>query len=239
MRNITRVLPVSWGTLVALLSAYLLTRQFVVLILIHRTFHACAHSRLDSSGVSSGVGFGVGAGAVVSCVVSSGAVDDDACMDGSVSDVIHTGSNSVIQGFSEYPDSSCARLNALQNSRMEHGHHVRGGLKRPSTGSLCKVRLSAGKKRALSKQQPVKVHDETWAGLLMNQGPRISRVVEIIPGCAVTVACPSCPDNSPVSPGPGRVIRNMSGWSQLERTDRSGVWLFRGPLQRGESFFFP
>ena len=53
------------------------------------------------------------------------------------------------------------------------------------------------------------MHDEMWAGLLKNQGPRISRVEEIIPGCAVTVACPPCPDNSPVSPGPGRVIRNM------------------------------
>ena len=120
----------------------------------HHPIHACAHSRLDSCGVGSGVGFGIGAGAVVSCVVSSGAVDDvdDPCTDGSVSDLIHTGSNSVIQGFSEYHDSSCVRLNALQNSRMERGHHVRGGIKRPSTGSL-----SAGHKRALSQQQPVKV----------------------------------------------------------------------------------
>ena len=70
----------------------------------------------------------------------------------------------------------------------------------------------------------------------MNQGLRISQEVDIIPGCAVSVACPSCPDNSPVSPGPGRVIRNMLGWSQLEKTDRSGVWLFRGALQ-GENLF--
>ena len=75
-----------------------------------------------------------------------------------------------------------------------------------------------------------------WAGLLKNQGPRISRVEEIIPGCAVKVACPSCPDYSPVSLGPGRVIRNMLGWSQLEKTVRSGVWLFRGALQ-GENLF--
>ena len=65
----------------------------------------------------------------------------------------------------------------------------------------------------------------------MNQGPRIYRVVEIIPVCAVAVACPSCPDNSRVLPAPGRVIRNMLGWSQLEKADRSGVWLFRGALQ--------
>ena len=64
----------------------------------------------------------------------------------------------------------------------------------------------------------------------------ISREVEIVLRCAVMVACPSCPDNCPVSPGPGRVIRNMLGWSQLEKTSRSGVWLFRGALQ-GESLF--
>ena len=83
----------------------------------------------------------------VSCVVSSGVVGnaDVACMDGSAPDVIRPGSNSVIQSFSEYHDSSCARLNALQNSHLECGRHVHGGMKRSSTGSLCKVRLSAGK----------------------------------------------------------------------------------------------
>ena len=57
----------------------------------------------------------------------------------------------------------------------------------------------------------------------MNLGPRIFREVEIIPGCAVRVACPSCPDYSPEPPGPGRVIRNMLGWSQLEKTALSGA----------------
>ena len=38
------------------------------------------------------------------------------------------------------------------------------------------------------------MHVETWAGLLRNQGPKIFREVEIVPGCAVVVACPSCPD---------------------------------------------
>ena len=50
------------------------------------------------------------------------------------------------------------------------------------------------------------------------------------------MACPSCPDHSPEPLGPGRVIRNMLGWSQLEKTVRSGVWLFRGAL-RGENLF--
>ena len=72
---------------------------------------------------SGGWGWGVGVCAGVRRVVSSGVVDgvDDACMDVSVSDVSLPGSHSVIQSFSEYHDSSCARLNALQNSRMERG----------------------------------------------------------------------------------------------------------------------
>ena len=84
---------------------------------------------------------------------------------------------------------------------------------------------------AHTQQTPMKLHVETWEGLLRNQGPKIFREVEIVPGCAVQVACPSCLDYSPEPPGTGRVIRNMLGWSQLEKTDRSGVWLFRGALQ--------
>ena len=57
---------------------------------------------------------------------------------------------------------------------------------------------------------------------MRNQGPKIFREVEIVPGCAVRVACPSCPDYSPEPPGPRRIIRNMLGWSLLEKTERSG-----------------
>ena len=73
----------------------------------------------------------------------------------------------------------------------------------------------------------MKLHEDTWEGL--------SQEVEIVPGCVVKVACPSCPDYSPEPPGPDRVIRNMIGWSLQEQTDRSGV-LFRGALQ-GENLF--
>ena len=58
----------------------------------------------------------------------------------------------------------------------------------------------------------------------------------ILPGCAVRVACPSCPDYFPEPPGPGRIIRNMLGWSLLEKTEKSGVWIFRSALQ-GENLF--
>ena len=71
--------------------------------------------------------------------------------------------------------------------------------------------------------------------LLDKQGPLIFREEESFLG-AVLVACPSCPYHSPEPPGPGRTIRNMKGWSQMEKTVRSGVWLFRGALQ-GESLF--
>ena len=60
--------------------------------------------------------------------------------------------------------------------------------------------------------------------------------MEIVPGCAVSVARPSGPDNYPEPPGPGKVVRNRLGWSKLEKTKRSGVWLFRGALQ-GENLF--
>ena len=50
------------------------------------------------------------------------------------------------------------------------------------------------------------------------------------------MACPSCFDYSPEPPGPGRIIRNMLGWSLSEKTAGSGVWVFPGALQ-GENFF--
>ena len=127
-------------------------------------------------------------------------------------------------------------MTALQNSRVVRAPQGRGGTKRTTTGSRYQVRLSAGKKRSFSQQQSRKLHGEMWASLLHKQGPLIFREEEIAFGCVVLVACPSCPDHSPEPPGPGRIIRNMLGWSQLEKTVRSGVWLFRGALQ-GESLF--
>ena len=118
------------------------------------------------------------------------------------------------------------------------GQHfcVHGGTKLLSTCTRTGVRRPAVEKLASPQQASLKLHDETWAGLPMNLGPRIFREAEIVPGCAVRVACPSCPDYYPEPPGPGTVIRNMLGWSQLEKTERSGVWLFRGAFQ-GENLF--
>ena len=72
---------------------------------------------------------------------------------------------------------------------------------------------------------------------MRNQGLRISQEVEIVPVCAVAVACPSCPDYSPEPLGPGRIIRNRIGWSHLEITARSGVWLFPGAKRESSAFF--
>ena len=104
------------------------------------------------------------------------------------------------------------------------------------------TRLEVGRpaveKLASPQQAPGRLHEEAWAGLLQKQGLRIFRVVEIVPGCAAVVACPTCPDHSPEPPGPGRATRNMLGWSQMEKTDKSGVWLFRVAL-KGENLFLP
>ena len=86
------------------------------------------------------------------------------------------------------------------------------------------------------QQASLKLHEETWAALLQHQGLRISQDVEIVPGCAVRVARPSRLDYYPEPAGPGIVIRNMLGWSQLEKTAMSGVWLFGSAFQ-GENLF--
>ena len=130
-------------------------------------------------------------------------------------------------------------LNSLGDGVVRaRGVCVLGGTKAPSMSTRSGVRRSAVCGSAHTQQTPLKMHVETWAGLLCNQGPEIFREVEIIPGCAAVVARPSCPDHSPEPPGPGRIIRNMLGWSLEEKTVRSGVWLFRG-APRGESTFFP
>ena len=105
-----------------------------------------------------------------------------------------------------------------------------------STSTRTGVRRSAAYGSAHSQQTSLKLHVETWEGVFGNQGPKIFREVEVVPGCAVRVACPSCPDSSPEPPGPGRIIGNMLGWSLLEETEGSGVWIFRGAIQ-GKNLF--
>ena len=117
-----------------------------------------------------------------------------------------------------------------RNSCNLHAAGVRGGTKASSMSTRIGVRCPAVEKLASPQQAPGSLHGEVWASILQKQGPQISREFEIVPGCVVTVACPSCPDHSPEPPGPGRIMR-MLGWTQLEKTDESGVWVFRGALQ--------
>ena len=114
-------------------------------------------------------------------------------------------------GLHEVRVKSCGAL-GHKNSCHVHAAEVRRGTKALSMSTRLGVRCPAVEKLASPQQAPGSLHDEVWASILQNQGPKIFREVEIIPGCAATVACPSCPDHSPEPPGPGRIIRNMIGW---------------------------
>ena len=149
-------------------------------------------------------------------------------------------------------DTHAARLNSqgLHSARGNSGGHinsyrcsknscggVRGGTKPMSMSTRCQVGCLAVQKSASLQQAPGRLHVETWAGRNGNPSLPISQVVEIMSGCADMVTCLPPPFFSSVSPGPGREVRNGMGWSLLEKTARSGVWLFRGAL-RGSSAFF-
>ena len=114
---------------------------------------------------------------------------------------------------------------------------VRGGTKPRSMSTRDQVGCPAVEKLASLQQAPGRLHVETWAGRNGNPSLPISRVVEIMSGCADMVTRLLPPLFSLVSPGPGREVRNGMGWSLMEKTARSGVWLFRGAL-RGNSAFF-
>ena len=108
-----------------------------------------------------------------------------------------------------------------------------GGTKSMSTSTRTGVRRSAVYESAHTQQAPLKLHVETWEGLSRYQ--EIFREMDILPGCAVRVACLSCPDCSPEPPGPGRIIRNML----VTVGENREVWSmdFSGSPPRGESFF--
>ena len=164
--------------------------------------------------------------------VGAGGGDDvgmDACVDEKV------GSNSLIQGSGCHA-KACACLDALQNSRRVRGHCLRGGTKCSSTGSGAQVWLSDGIKVSLSHQKSGSLHVETWAGAQGSLPQRVSQVQEYGARCALVSSPSFYSDLTPVLPGPGSEIRRKLGWTQMEKTDRSGVWFFRGALQ-GEDLF--
>ena len=68
-----------------------------------------------------------------------------------------------------------------RNSCNLHAAGVQGGTKALSMSTRRGVRCSAVDESAHPQQTPLKLHDETWAGILRNQGPRIFWEVEIVP----------------------------------------------------------
>ena len=151
--------------------------------------------------------------------------EDDACMDGV---------NSVIQGFGIHA-TACSSLDALHNSRWARGHCLRGGTKCTSSGSRDQVWLSDESKEYFSHQEPESLHVEAWADA-QNLPQKGFQVQGVMARCA-SVSFPSCySDLTSVLPGPGSEIRRQFGWTQLEKTGRSGVWFFRGAFQ-GEDLF--
>ena len=150
-------------------------------------------------------------------------------------------------------DTSFARVNSwgtLHAARTNSGGHansyrctynscggVRGGTKPRSMSTRDQVGCPAVEKLASLQQAPGRLHVETWAGRNQNSNLPISQAVEIMSGCADMVACLPPPFFSSVSPGPGREARNGMGWSLLEKTARSGVWLFLDAFSWSSVFF--
>ena len=102
-------------------------------------------------------------------------------------------------------------------------------------GSGAKVWLSDEIRGSLSHQKPESLHVETWAG---SQACPLQgfQVRDFSAGCA-SVSFPfCCSDLTSVLPGPGSEIRKQLGWMQMEKTDRSGVWFFRGAFQGMDLF---
>ena len=141
-------------------------------------------------------------------------------------------------------NTHAARVNSqgLHSARGNSGGHInsyrctynscggiRGGTKPMSMSTRYQVGCPAVEKPASLQQAPGRLHVETWAGRNGNPSLPISQVVG--------GDSPSPSFLLFVSPGPGREVRNGIAWSLLEKTARSGVWLFRGAL-RGSSAFF-
>ena len=146
----------------------------------------------------------------------------------------------------------CARMNSqgLHSARRNSGGHtnsyrctynscggVREGTKPMSMSTRCQVGCLAVEKLASLQQAPGRLHVETWAGRNGNPSLPISQVVEIMSGCADMVTRLLPPFFSSVSCGPGREVRNGMGWSLMEKTAWSEVWLFRGALSGSSAVF--
>ena len=122
-------------------------------------------------------------------------------------------------------------------SRVERGREVSGETKTLSTSTLSRVwRPLVGENIPL-QQASESLHEEAWVGRVNSSNLKISQEVEIDKRCVVTVSHLPTPDFT-TSPGCGGVVRSWLGWTLMGKTDRSGLWLFRGALRGGDVFFF-
>ena len=124
------------------------------------------------------------------------------------------------------------------NSRVERGREVSGETKTLSTSTLSRVWRPAVGENFPLQQASESLHEEAWVGRV-NSNLRISQDVEIKKGCVVTVSHLPTPDFTTSAPGCGSIVRSWLGWTLMEKTARSGLWLFRGALRGGCFFFSP
>ena len=80
------------------------------------------------------------------------------------------------------------------------------------------------------------MHGKTWAGDDETLRLTISQAWEIQPRCAVSMFSLQSSFLIPELPGPGSEIRTRIGWTQVEKTEKSGHWWFSGDLRRPEIF---
>ena len=175
---------------------------------------------------------------LVDSVVQLSSSQDTHNMHGDMNSCGSVHGGDVHDNSSELHVNPCGAL-GHKNSCHVHAAEVRRGTKALSMSTRIGVGCPAAEKLASPQQAPGRLHDEVWASILLNQGPKIFREVEIVPGCAVTVACPSCPDHSPEPPEPGRTIRNMLGWSLEEKNVVASGYGCSVAPSKGRIFFLP
>ena len=127
-------------------------------------------------------------------------------------------------------------IRMMMGWKVQRGVCVLGGTKSLSTSTRTGVRRSAVFGSAHTQQTPLKLHVEKWEGLVRNRARRFSGkwksyrgVLSVWLVLHVLIILLS-------HLGQAEKIRNMLGWSLLEKTERSGVWVFRGALQ-GKNLF--
>ena len=122
------------------------------------------------------------------------------------------------------------------NSRVERRREVSGETKTLSTSTLSTVWRPAVGENLPLQQASESLHEEAWVGRVNSSNLKISQEVEINKVCVVTVSHLPTPDFTTSAPGCGSIVRSWLGWTLMGKLDRSGLWLFRGALRRGDVF---